>query len=399
MKRFLWASYSMYFLGGMTSVFFGAILPELLSHYQVSYTTGGLLILLQSIGFIIGVPITTKLMDRYPYRFILSGSALAVTLAQAGILGLPHFYWLEVLVILNGMGASALETAVASYVMELYKGRRAIYMSRLEVSFGLGALGFPIVASALIAIHGWRFSAIIVGGLALILAIFWQTISVTLEEKTEETSRKDAVPTYAPIFQSWFSKYAMLLLFLLLIFVYVGVEGSLNSFLPSIFIVKLKASPDLASLSSSMFWGAMVIGRLLIGQIVQRVSYEKYIMGSLIFAIVFFLLLALSHSLLGSFLIVFGIGISLSAVYSITMVFANHTFPGMERIVTSAVTAFAGIGGAVFPAMIGYIMDHFLPNQVLWIVLAVTTLLLVLIVAIIVSLRLNSWTKQAKKIG
>ena len=387
MNRFLWASYGMYFLGGITSVFFGAIMPELLSYYHATYTSGGLLILLQSIGFIVGVPLTARLMKVHHYRFILTGSALAVVVAQIGILCLPHLYLLGLLVILNGMGASSLETAVASYVMELFEGRRAIFMSRLEVAFGAGALCMPAVASVLIALHWWRFSALLVGGLALFLSIVWQFVSVSLHA-SDDDGHRDAEAPAAPVFKGRMTKYSMLMLFLLMIFIYVGIEGSLNSFLPSIFTVHLKTSPYFSSLSTSVFWVAMLIGRLAIGRIVRQVSYTSYIMGSLIIGIVFFLLLTQINSAGISLLVVFGLGLGMSAIYSITMVYANHTFPGMERTVTSSITAFAGIGGAVFPFVIGYAMDHYLPGQVLWILVGFSLLLLVFFLIIYFSLKL-----------
>jgi FHS family glucose/mannose:H+ symporter-like MFS transporter len=387
LNRFLWASYGMYFLGGTTSVFFGAIMPELLSYYHVTYTSGGFLILLQSIGFILGVPLAAACMKKYHYRFILSGSALMVALAQLGILFLPPYFWLGIFVILNGMGASILETAVASYVMELFVGRRAIYMSRLEVAFGLGALSMPAIASGLIAAGVWRFAPVLVGGLALILAFLWQTVSVSLDPIEEEEGHKDAQTAEAPVFKGNFSKYSILMIFLLMIFVYVGIEGSLNSFLPSVFTESIKTSPYLASLSTSVFWIAMLCGRLSIGWIVRRVSYERYLLGSILIGILFTLLLTQFQTLGMSYTLVFGLGLGMSAIYSITMVYANHTFPGMERLVTSSVTAFAGVGGAVFPFIIGYVMDHYLPNQVLWAIAGFTLLMLALFLTIFFSLK------------
>lgn len=393
MRRFLWTSYGMYFMGGVISVFFGSIMPELVAHYHVSYASGGFLILLQSVGFIAGVPLTAWSMKRFHYRFILSGCALAVAVAQGVILFLPSLTWVYVLVILNGLGGAGLETAVASYVMELFEGRRAIFMSRLEVSFGAGALSMPVVASALIAFHQWRFTSLILSVFALVLALLWQSISVSLSP-TEMEGHMDARTAAPPVFRGKVAKYSVLFLFLLMIFVYVGVEGSLNSFLPTIFMVHLNLRPSIASLSSSTFWIAMVFGRMAIGWIVRRVTYENYILASLTLGILLFLLLAGLRSPFASYVTVFGLGLALSAVYSITMVYANHTFPRMERTVTSAVTAFAGMGGATFPAAIGFAMDHLSPTGVLWLVVAFSAALLILFLAIYGSL----WFIRRKRV-
>jgi MFS transporter, FHS family, glucose/mannose:H+ symporter len=132
----------------------------------------------------------------------------------------------------------------------------------------------------------------------------------------------------------------------------------------------------------------MVLGRLAIGWIVRRVSYERYLFGSIMVGSVFFVVLTESNTPWLSYLATFGVGLSLSAVYSITMVYANHTFPGMERTVTSSVTAFAGVGGAVFPAVIGYAMDRLLPKQVLWMIQGSIIVLLFSFLVIYLSLHI-----------
>lgn len=178
------------------------------------------------------------------------------------------------------------------------------------------------------------------------------------------------------------------MLFLFIILVYVGIEGSLNSFLPSIFMFNSKASPYIASLSTSALWISMLGGRLAISWIVRRISYVPYLFGSILIGCVCLLSLTQSKTIGLSFVILFGLGFGLSAIYSITMVYANHTFPGMERSVTSAVTAFAGIGGAVFPFIIGYMMDHYKPSQIVWLIFICTVLLLLLFLSIIISLKI-----------
>lgn len=368
----------------------GAIMPELLSHYRTTYTSGGFLALLGSIGFVVGVPITTRLMRRLHYKFILSGAALAVAIAQTGVLFVPPFFLLGIFFVLNGMGAASEETAVASYIMEQFVGRRAISMSRLEVAFGIGALSLPALAGVFIAMHAWRFTSLFIAIIALILTVVWQVIGYSLpsHRSSEDSERRDAGTSAPPVFNGMLSKYSVLMLFLLMIFIYVGVEGSINSFLPSIFTVYLKTQPYLASMSSAAFWGSMVLGRFAIGWIVRRVSYERYLFSSILMASVFFLGLITAKQLWVSYLSILGVGLSLSAVYSITMVYANHTFSGMERTVTSSVTACAGVGGAIFPAVIGFSMDHLPAKQVLWMIQGSIIVLLISFLVIYFSLHI-----------
>lgn len=372
----------MYFLGGMVSVVFGAIMPELLKHYQASYTTGGVVILLQAIGFMIGVPLASWSMNRFHYRFVLTGSALIIAIAELWMTTLPTLHIIDGLAVLGGIGASALETAVASYIMESFAGQRAILMSRLEVSFGLGALLAPAVASILITARIWQATFLLLVVVALLLAVVWQTVSVSLQhDQPSEQLEAHAAPP--PMFQSRMAKYLVFSLFLFAIFVYVGLEGSVNSFMPSVFTKALHALPAAASLSVTSFWIAMVIGRLAIGWIARRVDYERYLLWSIVATTALFIFLALIHLLWTSYVFSFGIGLAMSAIYSITMVYANHTFPGNARAVTSLVTAFAGVGGAVFPAITGYAMDRIKPTSIPWMFVLFSVVLLCVMLCIV----------------
>jgi len=134
----------------------------------------------------------------------------------------------------------------------------------------------------------------------------------------------------------------------------------------SIFLNHLEVTPYYASLSISLFWIAMVIGRAATGWIIRKVNYASYLRWSMFGTLVVIVLFALSRDAVVGFILVIIMGLTMSGVYSITMVYANHTLPGMTRLVTSLVTAFAGFGAAVFPALIGYSMDHSGMVSALW---------------------------------
>lgn len=365
MRRFAWAAYGMYALSGTTAVILGAIMPEFLRYYHTSYAVGGRVVFTQAMGFLIGVPLVYHAMTRYHLRHILSAAALCVSLAQVALFLLPPMALVYLFVIFNGIGASALETVVATVVLELLVEQRAIYMSRLEVSFGLGALLLPACASALIALGHWRFSFLLISGLSLALALFWQAIEVP-KDPVAASHHRDAGMTPPPIFPGRLAKIAMLAIFLFMTFIYVGLEGSVNSFMPAIFATGLHTANDVAVLSSSVFWIAMVLGRLAIGWAARHLRYDQYLWISVSLALLVLLAFTAVRHQGAGFVLIFGLGLAMAAIYSVLMVYANHTFPGMTRTITSLVTALAGAGGAVFPALIGYAMDHLAINGVPW---------------------------------
>jgi FHS family glucose/mannose:H+ symporter-like MFS transporter len=154
-----------------------------------------------------------------------------------------------------------------------------------------------------------------------------------------------------------------------MIFMYAGVESSLNNFLSSIFITYLKAIPSFASLSIGTFWVAMLAGRIATGWIIRKVTYERYLLFSIIGAIFSLVLFILFKNMLAGYLLLLVLGLAMSGIYSITMVYANHTLSGLSaRIVTGFITGFSGLGGAVFPAVIGFAMDRAGIGPALWVI-------------------------------
>lgn len=359
----------------------GSVLPELLAHYHLSYTVGGQLVFLGSAGFVVGVPFSTMLLSRLGEKTLLSLSALIVSLCQLGILFLPPVHWVFALNFINGVGAAMIETIVATLMMEVFIGRRAVAMSYLEVSFGVGALVMPVIASLLIAHDTWRFAFLVTGCLGAFLAVMWKFVSFSKEDVDVSQSLDASMPSL-PKVQSKMVKSLLLFLFVFMIFMYTGIEGSLNNFLSSIFIKYLGEIPSYASLSIGIFWVSMVIGRIATGWIIRKVTYSRYLLFSIAGTLVVLICFILLKNAMAGYALVALLGLAMSGIYSITMVFANHTLPGLARLVTGLITGFAGLGGAIFPALIGFTMDHSGIRVALWLVVGFACMFIVTLLVI-----------------
>ncbi|MBU3569403.1 MFS transporter [Priestia aryabhattai] len=392
MKKFALASYALYLLGGLVITAVGSVLPQLLTHYHVSYTVGGQLVLLGSLGFLIGVPLSSFLLGRFSEMNLLTISSLMIAVSQIGMLLLPPFEWIIAFNFLTGIGVAALEVVVATLMMEVFIGRRAIVMSYLEVSFGLGALLMPLVASLLISQNSWRFSFFITSILALLMVVVCKMIPFKKETvSTSESDALDASSEPTPVLAKS-QRWKILALFSVMIFMYAGVESSMNNFLSSIFIAYLDVIPSQATLSISVFWVAMLIGRVATGWIIRIVTYERYLFGSIGGTIVSLVLFMVLKEAVAGYILLGFLGLAMSGIYSITMVYANHMFTGSARIVTSLITGFSGLGGAIFPALIGFTMDASGIGSALWCITAFACLYL-LALCIIFSVQRNAKQK------
>ncbi|WAH42482.1 MFS transporter [Alicyclobacillus fastidiosus] len=276
-----------------------------------------------------------------------------------------------------------MQTTISSSMIEWFEGRRAVIMSRLEVAFGLGCLTIPLCESRLIDAHAWRFGFWIVGILALLLSFVCTLIPIKPELNVNEGPR-DAY-TRPPDMTGTGSRLLFMTLFLFMILLYVGLESCFNNFLPAIFISYFGQSGNVASLTVTVFWTAMVIGRTLTGWAIRKVSYSSFLFSSISATLLLLIVMATWRNVILSYVITFFIGLSMSGIFVVTMVYANHTFPGHGPRVTRLVTVFAGVGGAAIPGMFGWLMDQLSVVQNLWMLVGFSFLLLTTLFTIVYS--------------
>lgn len=377
----------MYFAVGLATVILGGILPPLVLHYRLSYATGGELVFMQFVGFLLGVPSASLIIHHRGFKVVLVASGLFIALSLCMAAWLPDVALLSVLCLVNGFGIAAAETSVATLTMEAFVGRRAVVMSYLEVAFGLGALCMPALSSILIAHHIWQGSFVFAGILALLAAFAWLRIPVQhaplerLSPAPERTAQDAVTSLTAPAARH--TRRLLLPLFLLLIFFYVGSESSISSFLPAVFIPYLHEAPYIASLSVTTFWIAMVIGRAVTGWVIRKIPYARFLLFSCTGAVAMVALLCTARSAVICYILVFLLGLSMSGIYSVALVFANHTIADAARLVTSLVTVAAGLGGVFLPPLVGVALDHLATVQVILLIGCFLTLLLLTLLTIV----------------
>lgn len=382
MRQFTFASCALYFLTGLTAISIGSVMPELLSYYHVSYTIGGRLIFVGAMGFLAGVLLTSYLNRRFHPKPILTISALIIALAQFSILLLPPFPLFMALYFLNSVGSAAIGIVVATMFIEVFIGRQAVAMSYLEVSFGLGAFTMPLLASFFIA-HGiWRYLFVVTAVLAVVLAIVWTRISYSKQmvDNSEPLDASGSSDMQRPL--SARLKWIVLGLFGFIVFLYGGFEGSLNNFMSSIFMQYLNQAAYYASISVGIFWGAMVIGRAATALIIRKLTYSTYLLMSICGSIVSLLLFIFFKNALMGYVFVGTLGLMMSGIYSITLVYANYSIPNSAQLVTPIISGLSGLGSAIFPAVTGVAIDRAGMSVTLWYIVGIATAYLVFLLVI-----------------
>lgn len=279
MKRIFALSCGFYLLIGITSVVLGALLPVLLTYYERGYSDGGFLLFLQFLGFLVGVLVAPALTARIGRKAMLTLALICIVAAYTLLGFLPSWSVVLLLTIIVGFGSGIIEPSVGAFTIEFTENQKAVAMSKLDVFFALGALLIPAVAALFIWMDQWHLTFYTVAVLSLVLMLLWITMprpaALYLEQAGENTVAHTAGKA-----QYSRKHLGLLTIFVIFFFIYMGLELGLMNFLPSILVERLHLQESVASLSVSILWIAMIIGRLFSGKIAEAVNYMPFLIWS-----------------------------------------------------------------------------------------------------------------------
>ncbi|WP_243526915.1 MFS transporter [Bacillus pseudomycoides] len=379
LKRLLWISFFSYMLIAFTLVIIGAMLPEILIHYKQNYSNGGLLIFGQFVGFLLGVlsmPILVRKLGRK--NVVLLG--LIMISLELFTFFLPNWYFLFPLVGLAGYGAGLAESCIGTIILVTFQEKQATAMSKLEVAFGLGALCMPLFSSVLISKGIWEYAFLILGLSSFLVMLGWKVLSFG---EVDEFLIKNTNTSVTKITGSYTKKTFLIITFsAIYFFCYGGSEVSIVHFLPSIFMEEWEVPNSLATLTVTVYWMAMVIGRALTGVISEKLTYNTFLLLINIGGLVVLILLAISGNVWLGFFLCFFLGLFMAAMFAIALIITNLYFPGQTEKTTSILLATNGLGGSLIPIIIGQSMDKYPAQITFWLFACIMLIMLILIIGI-----------------
>ncbi|WP_374020645.1 MFS transporter [Paenibacillus thiaminolyticus] len=378
-NRLIWMGCLSYVVTGVTLVIMGAVLPELLANYGLNYTDGGLLIFVQFLGMLTGVlsmPAISRRLSRK--RGVILG--LLFISSELLLFFLPPWPVVIALAGLAGAGAGLLESCIGTIILVAVKEKQAIAMSKLEVTFGIGALAIPFVASFLIARGIWTYSFLLLGISALITALAWHKLSFgSTDAMLTRTVKQDGRAAPSAAYSGKALPFLVLCAFFFML--YGGSEVSVVHFFPSIFIEKWGITSSQATLTVTTYWTAMVIGRALCGVLAEKLTYYRFLWLTTSGSVIVLLLLPFSLQAWAGFVISFLLGLGMAGMFAIMLIYANQALPGMTERTTSILLAANGLGGSLMPIAVGRMMDIFPVQAVMWLFFGVMLTMLLLVFA------------------
>lgn len=279
----------LFFFWGFITVLNDILIPFLKESFNLTYFQAMLVQFCFFGAYFIVSPFAGKLIDRVGFQM---GIVLGLLTTAAGcILFYPsadlHVYSLFLFAFfVLASGITILQVAANPYVAAL--GPEKTAASRLNLAQAANSLGTtvgPVVGAILILgavaadASAVQMPYLIIAGVLVLAALLFRFIKlpVLAHVETSEQVEDDSV---------W--NHRSLVLGALAIFMYVGGEVAIGSFLVNYFAESNIAAMEIAEAGEMVgyYWGAAMVGRLVGAALMNYIASTKYLAGNAVMAII-----------------------------------------------------------------------------------------------------------------
>ncbi len=331
-----------------------ALYPMIKESYALDFTQIGILGLVFQVTASLLQPLIGIYTDKRPLPYSLS-VGMGCTLIGLLLLAYAHAYW----VLLIGAGVVGLGSAVfhpeSSRVARLASGgRHGLAQSLFQVGGNFGSAMGPLLAAFIVLPRGQESVAWFSLAALLGMAILWQVGQWYARHRRANAGRKQAGPAVVLPRKTVIRAIAVLALLVLSKYLYMT---SLSSYYTFYMIERFDVSVQYAQILLFVFLGAVAVGTVAGGPVVDWFGTKFVIWFSILGALPFTLALPYA-GYETTIVLTFIIGVILASAFSAIVVFAQELVPGRVGMIAGLFFGFAfGIGG-IGAAVLGVVADH-----------------------------------------
>jgi fucose permease len=331
---------------GIVMALLGAILPVISTRLHFDLAQAGNLFLVMNGAMLITTLVLGPALDRFGMKPAMLAAPLFVAASLLWITQAVAFSGLLAAVVLLGAGGGALNQATNTLIADLQvdEKRKSAALNLLGVFFGFGALFIPFTVGSLLEILG--LDNILY--LAMLLAIVPAAVSFALPFPPPQ--QREGVPVRQVVH---YAREPLVLVFAFLLFFESGNEFLLGGYITTFLTRNLRASVASASYLLAIYWGALMLGRIVLSRILLRVRGERLILTSALGVAVTIALLILSQTLVFAAAACALLGFSIAAIFPTVLGLAGARYASHSGTVFGILIGVALVGGMTIPWFAG----------------------------------------------
>jgi len=331
---------------GIVMTTLGAILPSVIEKFGIDKANAGSLMLLMSFGILLGSLVFGPIVDRYGYKALLIICAALISIGLEGIALTPTFWLLRIAAFIIGFGGGVINGGTNALVADISEKGKSANLSILGVFFGVGAVGVPFLLGIL---SGYLSYELIIAGVGLVVILpllFFIVLQFPIPKQVQGFPIKEGLQLL---------KEFTLIFFGFILFFQSGIEFTIGGWAALFFKEELVLDTNRAVLFLSFYWLGMIIARLLLGYLLNKISPVIIQFSSIGIAFIGALAMLLSNSLPVSVSGLFLIGFGFAAAFPVMLGYVGDLYAKLSGTAFSIIFVMALMGGMLFPYFAGVV--------------------------------------------
>jgi FHS family glucose/mannose:H+ symporter-like MFS transporter len=336
-------------LSGIATTIVGPMLPIFIKRWSLDDGQAGFFSTIQFLAALAGTLASSAIAAWRGYRpalvlgYALIGGGLAFLNANSHAVALTA-------TAAFGLGYGLITPGTNLFVAELGGAKSASLLNQLNFAWGAGAM----ICSQLIALALKRDGVgILLAGTAIfggILVLGFSFVSFGAQKPVKNASPAEAgVPGIGLAVT-----IAMAAMFL----IYVAMENGIGIWSAEYAKRIANGITSTTTRAPMFFYAGLTFGRAYAPVVLRRLSERKLVLGALTLAAAATGLLAASGSLPVAMTAVFLAGLGCASIYPIYIAWLSKWYGARAKRVGGILFAFASLGGAVGPWLVGFISKH-----------------------------------------
>lgn len=368
----------------------GIVIKRVIDDYSISEALAASLEAYKDLSIAIASFLLASYIPRFGYRRSMLVGLLAVTLASMLVALVTGFWVTPVLYMTIGVSFALIKGAVYSTVglITSDQGEHTSLMNLLEGLFQVGALVGPLFFSVVMGMNFSWYQTYWIIALVSVLA-FILLLATPLDE-----SAVAAHPEQAGFIEMMkLLKFPMVWIFVICAWLYVMIEQSFGTWLPTFQERIFGLAPSVAAAMLSVYAGSIAFSRFLMSYLSKRLPWlpiQLAMLGGAFVLILTILLatanwqptfaeqwyqappLALVFSMMGFFI---------GAIYpTIVSIVLSKLEKGRHAAMTGLIIVFSALGGTTGSFVVGFISRSFSTHNAFFFPLLPITLLAILLI-------------------
>lgn len=339
---------------GLTTGSLGPTLPSLADRTQVGLSAISYVFTARSAGYLFGSVLSGKLFDRRPGNPIMAAMLFTMSVMTAVVPLAPSLWLLLITMLILGSAESGLDVGANTLLGWVHGTSVGPFMNAMHSLFGVGALIAPLIVAQTLsfrlpATHSYLFLALLLMPVSFMFLRLPSPIPAA-----RVVAGEHAAPKPQQVF-----------LIGLFLFLYVGAEVGFAGWIYTYETSLRLSDASTAAYLTSVFWGALTLGRMLTIPIAARISPESVLTGSLAGCLVSLgLILANPSSFTAVGAGTICLGISMASIFPTTLSLAGRRMKLTGHVTGWFIVAASG-GSMLIPLVIGQAFSAAGPHLVI----------------------------------